>query len=223
MKTLKDRAIVLSRIDYGEKDRIITLLCKENGQVTALARGVRAPKSRLAGGIELLSESEIAYIEGRSDIKPLISTRLIVHHEVLAGDLERMQVGFNMIRTIKKIIHEGAGAEFYPVLASALVALNDLSTNSQIVEIWFNLNTMKSSGSEPNLRYTNTADERFDFDYDVQGFKPSESGAYTKNDLKLLRLCLSNDRPPRLAKELGSEARLVDMTSVLLKMNVTEV
>ena len=44
----KTLAIVLRRTDFGEADRIINLLTP-GGKVSAMARGVRKPKSKLAG------------------------------------------------------------------------------------------------------------------------------------------------------------------------------
>ena len=57
----KTLTIVLRRTDFGEADRILTLLTPE-GKKTAIARGVRKPKSKLAGGIELFSLNEVVLI-----------------------------------------------------------------------------------------------------------------------------------------------------------------
>ncbi|HRQ86596.1 MAG TPA: recombination protein O N-terminal domain-containing protein, partial [Candidatus Saccharibacteria bacterium] len=50
MKTERTRAIILRRTNYGEADRILQLLTPE-GRKSAIARGVRKEKSKLAGGI----------------------------------------------------------------------------------------------------------------------------------------------------------------------------
>ena len=47
----RTKAIVLRRTNYGEADRILTLLTPL-GQRSAIARGVRREKSRLAGGTQ---------------------------------------------------------------------------------------------------------------------------------------------------------------------------
>ena len=64
---LRTRAIVLRRTNYGESDRILNLLTPE-GKVAVLAKGVRKEKSRLAGGIELFSISDVVIHQGRSNL-----------------------------------------------------------------------------------------------------------------------------------------------------------
>jgi DNA repair protein RecO len=223
MKNHKDHAIVLSRIDYGERDRILKLLCRDHGKVSALAKSVRSEKSRLAGGIELLSESEVSFVEGKSDLRTLTGARLVRHFDKLAGDIQRMRLAFGFIKIVNDISDEAAGQEYYPVLLEGLSCLNDKSYDPRVVETWFNLNLMKLSGSEPNLQLESNESENYRFDYDRQQFAPNGSGGFTKNDLKLLRVCSRQGKPPRLQKELGSEDRLQALIRTLLKTNLTEV
>ncbi|MDD4753342.1 MAG: DNA repair protein RecO, partial [Desulfitobacteriaceae bacterium] len=44
-------ALILRARDYGEADKILTLYTREQGKVSAIAKGVRKPKSRLRGGV----------------------------------------------------------------------------------------------------------------------------------------------------------------------------
>ncbi|MCA9330182.1 DNA repair protein RecO, partial [Candidatus Saccharibacteria bacterium] len=62
MKQIVTVGIVLARINYGEADRIVTILTPDHGKIRLLARGVRKIKSRLAGGIELFSINDLTYI-----------------------------------------------------------------------------------------------------------------------------------------------------------------
>jgi DNA repair protein RecO (recombination protein O) len=59
-------AVVLRKLDYGEADRIYTLLTREHGKVGAIARGVRRSTSRLAGALELFSLVDVQLGKGRS-------------------------------------------------------------------------------------------------------------------------------------------------------------
>ena len=49
---LKLRAIVLRTVDYGESDRVVTLLTAERGKLAAFARGARASRRRFGGALE---------------------------------------------------------------------------------------------------------------------------------------------------------------------------
>ncbi|MEJ0073760.1 MAG: DNA repair protein RecO [Candidatus Saccharibacteria bacterium] len=81
--------IVLTRVDYGEADRIITLITPDQGKLRLMAKGVRRIKSKLAGGIELFSVSNITFIRGRGDIGTLVSSRVLTHYGRIVSDLDR--------------------------------------------------------------------------------------------------------------------------------------
>jgi DNA repair protein RecO (recombination protein O) len=42
-------AIVLSRFDLGEADRVLTLITPGGGKLKAIAKGIRKPTSRIGG------------------------------------------------------------------------------------------------------------------------------------------------------------------------------
>jgi DNA repair protein RecO (recombination protein O) len=62
----RDTAVVLRKLDYGEADRIYTLLTREHGKVGAIAKGVRRSTSRLASALELFSLVDVQLAKGRS-------------------------------------------------------------------------------------------------------------------------------------------------------------
>jgi DNA repair protein RecO (recombination protein O) len=72
MKRFKTNGIILARTNYGEADRIITFLTPDHGKVKVIAKAVRKSKSKLAGGIELFSISQISFIIGRGEINTLV-------------------------------------------------------------------------------------------------------------------------------------------------------
>ena len=66
MNNIVDEAIVLKRIEYGEADRILTVLTKNHGKISVIAKGVRKPKSKLAGGIEIFCVNSISYVNSKN-------------------------------------------------------------------------------------------------------------------------------------------------------------
>ena len=59
-------AIVLRARPLGEADRVYALLTRERGKVDAVAKGVRRPRSSMAGRLEPLAEVFVALHRGRS-------------------------------------------------------------------------------------------------------------------------------------------------------------
>ena len=60
-------ALVLRTTDYGEADRVVTLLTEHHGKVSALARGARRSKRRFGGGLGLFGVGE-ATLRERSEL-----------------------------------------------------------------------------------------------------------------------------------------------------------
>jgi DNA repair protein RecO (recombination protein O) len=58
--------VVLRKLDYGEADRIYTLLTREHGKVGAIAKGVRRTTSHLAAALELFREVDVQLARGRN-------------------------------------------------------------------------------------------------------------------------------------------------------------
>src|ERR1700761_4426140 len=113
MKQILTTGIILSRPDYGEADRIITVLTPDRGKLRLMARGVRKVKSKLAGGIELFSTSHITYIEGRGEIGTLVSTRLIKHYGNVINDIDRVQLGYELIKQTNRATEDEPEAAYY--------------------------------------------------------------------------------------------------------------
>lgn len=65
-KTYIADVICLRAIDYGEADRILHLYSPEEGRISAIAKGAKRQKSKLAGACELLNLSEVQLAKGRN-------------------------------------------------------------------------------------------------------------------------------------------------------------
>src|ERR1044071_6622489 len=56
-------AVVLRTVDYGEADRVVTLLCRDGGKRSALARGARKSARRFGAGLALFGVGEATLTE----------------------------------------------------------------------------------------------------------------------------------------------------------------
>ena len=64
-RTYRTEAVVLRRKDFGEADRVLTLLTPEHGKVRVVAKGIRKPASRKAGHLDLFMRSKLLVAKGR--------------------------------------------------------------------------------------------------------------------------------------------------------------
>ena len=62
---IKSRALVLKNRPLGESDRLITLLSWDFGKFTAVAKGARKIKSKLAAGVDLFTYGIYQFYRGK--------------------------------------------------------------------------------------------------------------------------------------------------------------
>ena len=210
MNQLTTTAIVLSRTNYGEADRIVTVLTPDYGRLRLMAKGVRKVKSKLAGGIELFSVSHISFIKGRGDISTLVSARLERHYGNIVSDITRVQLGYDLIKLLNKTIEDDVEKDYFVLLEQAFYALDDLANSSELVEMWFMAQLLRLGGHMPNLQ-TDSFGEKLDphasyeFDFDAMAFVQHDQGQLTADHIKFMRLIFSGNQPKILRQVSGSD------------------
>lgn len=219
MKPLATQGIILRRTNYGEADRIIAFLTRDYGRIRVMAKGVRKSKSKLAGGIELFSVSELHFIRGRGDIGTLVSTRLIKHYGNIVKDLARTEAAYAMLKVIDKTVEDDAGEDYFVVLLESLAALDDARIGQPLAELSFAMRLLQLGGHVPDFT-TDTAgkklekDVKYEYDFESVSFHSSPDGNFNKNHLKLLRL-LAHNSPQAMAAVQGISKYLEDLTSLV--------
>ena len=126
MNQIQTTGIILSRTDYGEADRIITVLTPNQGKLRLMAKGVRKSNSKLAGGIELFSVSQLSYIKGRGEISTLVSTRLVKHYGNIVKNIDRVQLGYSIIKMLNKTTEDQPEEAYFELLQKGFEALDEI-------------------------------------------------------------------------------------------------
>jgi DNA repair protein RecO (recombination protein O) len=89
LTTYRDHAVILRKLDYGEADRIFTLLTRTHGKVGAIAKGVRRPESKLGPSLELYGHVDVLLAKGRGDLDVVAQVERLPGVR-MAGEVERM-------------------------------------------------------------------------------------------------------------------------------------
>lgn len=85
-----DEALVLSSVDYGEADRIVTLFTRERGRLSAFAAGARKSKKRFAGALEAGTHLRARLSERRGETFRLDGVDIVQSFHRLRDDLPRI-------------------------------------------------------------------------------------------------------------------------------------
>ncbi len=223
MKQIVTQAIVLTRIDYGEADRILTLLTPDQGKLRLMAKGVRRIKSKLAGGIELFSVSAITFIKGRGDIGTLVSARLTKHYGHIVEDLDRTMLGYELIKEMHKITEDEPEPAYFDLLQQAFEALDDFTISIELIRFWFAAQLLRLAGHTPNLQ-TDTNGQKlqqgtmYHFDFDSMSFSASSDSQIGTDHIKFLRLAFSAYPAKVLANVQGSQKLVSDCFPLIVRV-----
>jgi len=193
MNTVVDQAIVLKRLEYGEADRILTVLTKNNGKLSVIAKGARRPKSKLAGGIEIFCVNSISYINSKNDLKTLASAQVAEHFSRLVTDLALSTAAYDVLKFTHQYTEIVCEDDYYSVCVDALRSLQ-LGLDPNLVTVWFGVCMLQISGHGISLQNDATGTvlrvaDTFSFDYSDMAFRVDPNGAFTAQHVKLLRLC----------------------------------
>lgn len=205
MKPERTEAIVLRRTDYGDFDRIVQFMTP-NGKRSAMAKGVRKPKSRLAGGIELLSLSDVVLRPGKGELGIVGSARMKMFYGHILEDYDRLMFAYEALKLIDRASQTVDEPEWFEVLEQTLAHLDELKVPLALIKAWFYLNYAKLLGEELSL-WRDTSGEKIEakktyrYDNGEKGLVETPKGEITSSHIKLLRVM--NEKPLRVAKQIG--------------------
>ena len=212
-------AVILRRVNFSEADRIMTFITPKNGKIRAIAKGVRKEKSKLAGGLELLSVSAVGYIKGKGDLDQIVSSRLNKHYGDIVTDYGRVSLAYKVIEWVGKLTEDDDNQKYYDYLVESLASINDLSINLELIEIWARIQLLLLHGNLPNLLEDCGGEElspdyRYSFDPNDGCFKRAKSGLYTPETIKIWRI-LTTASPKKASRINGVEQNLGDSANSL--------
>jgi len=143
-------AIVLSRFDLGEADRVLTLITPELGKLKAIAKGIRRPASRLGGSLEPFAELTVALARGRTFD---VVTEVRVGHAWLRlrDDLERAATAWYLAELADRSLEERHSAEAQYALLHRAYELLDAGMDPGRVARWYEMHLADELGQRPEV------------------------------------------------------------------------
>lgn len=150
-RTIKTEAIVLRQQEFGEADRLLTLVTPMLGKLRVLAKGVRRATSRKAGHVELFVRSEMLLSKGR-DMHLVTQADTIAAHRPVRENLERSSYATYFAELLDRFTpEEEAGPALYQLFSSALGWLSE-SAQPELTARFFETQLLGLAGYQPELR-----------------------------------------------------------------------
>jgi len=149
-RVYKTEAIVLRQRKLGEADKIITLYTPNYGKLEAVAKGVRRPKSRLAGHLEVLTYTSAMLAQGRN-LDVVTQAQAVEVFASLREDLHRLSRALYTAELVDRFSPEGA--ESYHIFQLLLATLRRLAegAGADVVVRYFEMQLLHLAGFQPQL------------------------------------------------------------------------
>jgi DNA repair protein RecO (recombination protein O) len=149
-RNYQTEAIIIKKTKLGEADRILTLYTPDLGKIQAVARGVRRPKSKMAGHLELLTHSKISLARGRN-LDIVTGAQTIDSFLPLKTDLWLTSYGLYIIELVNQFTPDQSedGALFHLMLETLTNLC--ISDNQVLLLRYFELKMLEMTGFRPQL------------------------------------------------------------------------
>ncbi len=150
-RNYQTEAIIIKKTKLGEADRILTLYTPHLGKLQAVAKGVRRPRSKLSGHLELLTHSQVSLARGRN-LDTIIGSQTINSFLPLKSDLELGAYALYATELINQFTVDHI--ENYPLFQLLLETMEQLcqANDNELVLRYFELHLLDRVGYRPQLQ-----------------------------------------------------------------------
>lgn len=147
--TYKTRGVIIKRRNFGEADRILTIFTERYGKISAIAKGVRKPLSKLSGHLELFYFTDFVLAEGKN-LDVVCGAQLIEGFAGLRKNLHATQQAYYLAELIDKLLHdESENNEIFIMFINSLRLISG-GTGSLLLR-YFELQLLLQLGHKPEV------------------------------------------------------------------------
>ncbi len=145
-------AILIRGHDYGEGHRLLTLLTREAGKITAVARGIRKPKAKLASILQHFTKATLDLTTGRQ-FAIITGAQMLDSYYGLRADLRSFANASYLCELFDETLEDNQGApELFDLLAAAL-SQNDKGTATEMSNRYVEIHLISALGYLPRLTH----------------------------------------------------------------------
>ena len=195
MPSMKSEAVVLSSIDYGESDKIVTFYSLDYGKIKGIAKGARKSKKRFVNSLELFAYVRLGFFKKeKRDLVRLDYSDLIDSFPGIKGDIEKIAFGSSFLELLNNLVgEEHKNPKVFVLLLRFLNALKDIDGFKRLMPL-YELRLISILGYRPSLNACVICKGRVDDEKGVR-FSIAKGGV----------VCLSCQSAAGFLKSLSSE------------------
>jgi DNA repair protein RecO (recombination protein O) len=146
-------AIVLRTRDYGESDKIVTLLTRDAGKLSGIAKGGKRSQRRFAGALGLFAHVTLDYRQrAGAELVFLERAVLLRPWRSIVDSLEGYAAASHIVELADKLtVEQEVGAELYALVLAALAHVDARPPGPSVLRL-FELAALVACGVGPDFK-----------------------------------------------------------------------
>jgi DNA repair protein RecO (recombination protein O) len=148
-RVFRTEAVVVRRQELGEADRLLTIYTPGYGKLRVVAKGVRRPRSRKAGHLELFTRVDLLLAKGR-DLDIITQAELSENYPGLRDDLVRLGHAAYVMELLDCFSVTEENRPLYRLIVETLGRLSEGAEPATVVR-FFELRLLELVGYRPEL------------------------------------------------------------------------
>lgn len=151
-RSFRTPALILKRRDFGEADRLLTVLTPQHGKLNAIVKGARKPTSTKTGHVELFTRADMLINRGR-DLHIASQVEMVAPYLPLREDLQRGAYAGYTAELMDRFLGEGDD-DSGPAFDLLDVTFTRLSSNDdpRLVVRYYEMRLLDIAGFRPELQ-----------------------------------------------------------------------
>lgn len=155
MGIVETEGIITKEVKYGETSRIVTVITKEFGKISAIANNVRTGKSKLLAGLSLFVYSDFVLYEGKKKSGSLYRINEINVKEpfgAIKENIDKMAYASYFADIANKAVEENnPDTELLRLLLNTLYFLDRDGADFELLKPVFEIKTAEICGYAPSF------------------------------------------------------------------------
>ncbi|QCR32920.1 DNA repair protein RecO [Lysinibacillus sp. SGAir0095] len=167
----KWEGIVLKSRAYGESNKIVTLMTREAGKITVMARGAKKPTSRLAGVTQTFMHG-MYMVQRTSGMGTMQQGEHLASMRHIQTDINATAYASYIVELVDRLVDEGPEPFAFEVLLQALNAIEE-EHDPEAISLFVDWKLLPYTGVQPILNACASCgsfDGEFAFSFSQGGF-----------------------------------------------------
>lgn len=145
---LKTSALILKKQNFGETDRILTILTPTLGKKRVIVKAVRKPLSKMAGHLDTMMLTQLILTDSEN-LPKVTSATLINSYEQIRENLPMLDRAYSITRLVERVVLEDVDER--PIFQLTIDSLSNLNDDQNWEMIWLHFIAKLTSrlGLEP--------------------------------------------------------------------------